>query len=129
MDPRIGRVEPLLLGSGDWRGARGGGTSITLVGIAPRPDGLGLSKAVPPEERALLQEPGAVLVDEGDLDKLVTDIGQRAEINGHLIRWWAPPATCAPWGASMWWPPWARRGCWTQPRRLRQRDLLSRQGA
>lgn len=86
MDPRIGRVEPLLLGSGDWRGARGGGTSITLVGIAPRPDGLGLSRAVPPEERALLQEPGAVLVDEGDLDKLVTDIGQRAEINGHLIR-------------------------------------------
>lgn len=86
MDPRIGRVEALLLGSGDWRGARGGGTSVTLVGIAPRLDGLGLMRAVPPEVRALLQEPGAVLVDESDLDKLVTDVGQKAEINGHLVR-------------------------------------------
>ncbi|MQT14847.1 ABC transporter permease [Segnochrobactrum spirostomi] len=86
MDPRIGRVEPLLLGNGDWRGARGGGTSVTLVGISPRIDGLGLMNAVPPDLRALLQEPGAVLVDESDLDKLVTDVGQKAEINGHLVR-------------------------------------------
>lgn len=86
MDRRIGRVEALLLGNGDWRGARGGGTSVTLVGISPRFDGLGLKKAVPPDVRALLQEPGAVLVDESDLDKLVTDVGQKAEINGHLVR-------------------------------------------
>lgn len=86
MDPRIARVEALLLGTGDWRGARGGGTSVTLVGIDPRLDGVGLSKAVAPQVRALLQEPGAVLVDETDLDKLATDVGQKAEINGHLVR-------------------------------------------
>lgn len=86
MDPRIGRVEALLLGNGDWRGARGGGTSVSLVGIDARFDGLGLAKSVPPDMRALLQEPGAVLVDETDLGKLSTDIGHTAEINGHLVR-------------------------------------------
>ncbi|HQS09146.1 MAG: ABC transporter permease [Rhizobiales bacterium 24-66-13] len=86
VDPRIARVEPLLLGSGDWRGPRGGGVSVTLIGIDTRPDGLGLAEAMPRSERALLTEPATVLVDAADLDKLGTAIGAAAEINGQRVR-------------------------------------------
>ncbi|WP_296581840.1 ABC transporter permease [Xanthobacter sp.] len=86
VDPRILRVEPLLLGSGDWRGPRGGGVSVTLIGIDTRPDGLGLAEAMPRSERALLTEPATVLVDAADLDKLGTAIGTAAEINGQRMR-------------------------------------------
>lgn len=85
-DPRIERVEPLLMGTGDWRGLRGGGISVTLIGIDTRRDGLGLALAVPPGMRARLDEPASVLVDEGDLDKLATAIGRAAEINGQRVR-------------------------------------------
>ncbi|NMN58965.1 putative ABC transport system permease protein [Xanthobacter sp. SG618] len=87
VDPRVLRVEPLLLGSGDWRGPRGGGgVSVTLIGIDTRPDGLGLAKAMPRSGRALLTEPATVLVDVADLDKLGTAIGGAAEINGQRVR-------------------------------------------
>ncbi|OYX68563.1 MAG: ABC transporter permease [Rhizobiales bacterium 32-66-11] len=86
VDPRILRVEPLLLGSGDWRGPRGGGVSVTLIGIDTRPDGLGLAEAMRHSERALLTEPATVLVDAADLDKLGTAIGAAAEINGQRVR-------------------------------------------
>lgn len=86
VDPRILRVEPLLLGSGDWRGPRGGGVSVTLIGIDTRPDGLGLAEAMPRSGRALLTEPATVLVDAADLDKLGTAIGGAAEINGQRVR-------------------------------------------
>lgn len=86
VDPRVRRVEPFLMGTGDWRGSRGGGVSVTLIGIEPRPDALGLARSVPPAERALLEEPATILVDDGDLDKLATTIGGTAEINGHRVR-------------------------------------------
>lgn len=86
VEPRITRVEPFLLGNGDWRGQRGGGQSVTLLGIDTRPDGLGLAKSVPSAARQRLDEFATVLVDEGDLDKLNTQVGGRAEINGNSVR-------------------------------------------
>ncbi|MEW9309979.1 FtsX-like permease family protein [Labrys neptuniae] len=86
VQPRITRVESLLLGSGDWRGQRGGGQSVTLLGIDTRPDGLGLAKSVLPVERKLLDEPATVVVDERDLEKLNTQVGGTAEINGNSVR-------------------------------------------
>lgn len=53
-----------------------------MVGIDPRPEGLGLAAAVSASQRRLLQEPGSVLVEAADLDKLGTAVGQTAEING-----------------------------------------------
>ncbi|MBS7706251.1 ABC transporter permease [Chelatococcus asaccharovorans] len=86
VDPRVVRVEPFLMGTGDWRGPRGGGISVTLLGIDTRPDGLGLAKALSPGTRALLEEPATVLVDAGDRDKLATAVGEAAEINGQRVR-------------------------------------------
>ncbi|MEN5084392.1 ABC transporter permease [Bosea sp. TWI1241] len=86
VDPRVLRIEPLLMGSGDWRGLRGGGVSVTLIGVDARPDGLGLAEAMPRAVRVLLEEPATVLVDDGDLGKLATAIGGTAEINGQRVR-------------------------------------------
>lgn len=86
VDPRVQRVEPFLIGSGDWCGPRGGGVSVTLIGVDARPDGLGLAEAMPRAVRVLLEEPATVLVDEGDLGKLATAIGGTAEINGQRVR-------------------------------------------
>ena len=86
IDPRVRRVEPFLMGTGDWRGSRSGGVSVTLIGIEARPDALGLARAVPAAMRSLLEEAGTVLVDEADLDKLATTTGGVAEINGHRVR-------------------------------------------
>lgn len=85
-DPLVGRVEPFLMGTGDWRGRRGGGISVTLLGVDTRRDGLALAKAMSPAARALLEEPATVLVDAGDRDKLATAIGEAAEINGQRVR-------------------------------------------
>lgn len=85
MEPNISHVERFLLGSGDWRGARGGGTSINIVGIDARPRSIGLSTVVPPAMRNLLQQPGTALVDATDRHKLAVDVGDTAEVNGRRI--------------------------------------------
>ncbi|MCE3543968.1 hypothetical protein LXJ56_27715, partial [Escherichia coli] len=85
MEPNISHVERFLLGSGDWRGARGGGTSINIVGIDARPRSIGLSTVVPPAMRNLLQQPGTALVDATDRHKLAIDVGDTAEVNGRRI--------------------------------------------
>jgi putative ABC transport system permease protein len=86
IEPNISSIEPLLLGSGDWRGLRGGGTGVNIVGIDAKAGGLALARVVPPAMRNLLQEPGTALVDATDKHKLAIDVGGSAEINGHRVR-------------------------------------------
>lgn len=86
MDREVARVEPFVWIGGDWRGAHGtGGVSVFVSGIDPRPRGLLFAKALPSRLRALLAEPGAVVVDRADLDKLGVGIGGSATINGHRV--------------------------------------------
>jgi len=82
----IQSVERVLMGFGDWRRNDGAIISVYLVGIDPRPDGMMLAKAIPPELRSLLQEPDAALVDEADAGKLGARIGAVAEINGWRVK-------------------------------------------
>ena len=84
-EPGITRIEPFLLGSGDWRGA-GGGVSVTVVGIDTSPEGLGLARIVPSRLLNALNEPGTILVDAGDSGKLSIKAGETAEINGQTVR-------------------------------------------
>lgn len=85
-EPAISHVEPLLLGSGDWRGIHGGGgVSVTVVGIDAQSDSVGLARVVPPNLRNGLREPAAVVVDAADSDKLSIGTGDLAEVNGHTV--------------------------------------------
>ena len=87
MDPAVTRVEPYEWVDGDWRGAGNtGGMSVFVSGIDPAADGLMFSKVLPPELRARLTEPDAVIVDRADIGKLGVALGRTATINGHRVR-------------------------------------------
>lgn len=86
-DPAVQRVEPFAWVDGDWRGpADKGGVSVFVSGIDPRPDGMMFARVLTPRERALLDEPGGVIVDAADLPKLGVQVGAQALINGQLVR-------------------------------------------
>ena len=86
-DPAVQRVEPFAWVAGDWRGpADTGGVSVFVSGIDPRPDGMMFAKVLTRQQRALLREPGGVIVDAADLPKLGVRIGAQALINGQLVR-------------------------------------------
>lgn len=85
-DPRIAQVEPFYWGSGEWRTSRHGMVNVYIVGLDPTPGSMVLSDVLPPDLRAALSEPDAVLVDRADLGKLETGVGGLAEINGRRVR-------------------------------------------
>lgn len=87
MDPAVLRVEPFRWVDGDWRGpADKGGVSVFVSGIDTRPDAMMFADVLAPELRARLDEPGGVVVDRADLDKLGLALGGRAVINGQRVR-------------------------------------------
>lgn len=83
------RLEPFRWVSADWRGpGRQGEESVFVSGIEPRAGGLIFSRALSPEMRRLLLEPGAVIVDRADLTKLGINVGGYGRVNGmrvHLV--------------------------------------------
>ncbi len=86
-EPLVSHIEPLLIGSGDWRAPRGnGGISVTVLGIDTQAGNVGLARVIPAGLRDLLREPGAVVVDASDSGKLSTKPGDLAEVNGHTVR-------------------------------------------
>jgi putative ABC transport system permease protein len=86
MQPEVRRVEPFLWGSGEWRTEHQGMVNVYIVGIDPAAQAMALAGALSPEARTALAEPGAVLIDGSDENKLESGVGQTAEINGHRIR-------------------------------------------
>ena len=87
MDPAVVQVEPFQWLDGDWRGpAERGSVSVFVSGIDPNPNGLMFSHVLGPTDRALLNEPDAVIVDAADLSKLGLDIGGTAFLNGHRVK-------------------------------------------
>lgn len=87
MDPAVVQVEPFQWLDGDWRGpAERGSVSVFVSGIEPAPNGMMFSHVLGLEDRARLNEPGAVIVDAADLPKLGLDIGGTAFLNGHRVK-------------------------------------------
>ena len=88
-DPRVGRIEPFIWVSADWHGPAGRGEqSVFVSGIDPGSNGLIFARALAPDTRRLLFEPGTVIVDRADLDKLGVPVGAYGSINGkrvHLV--------------------------------------------
>ncbi|MDO1584890.1 ABC transporter permease [Rhizobium oryzicola] len=81
----VSHTEPLLIGSGDWRAAQGGGVSVTIIGIESAADAKGLDRVIPRALRNLLSAPGAIAIDAADAGKLSVKLGDRAEINGRAV--------------------------------------------
>lgn len=85
----ITQVEPFRWVSGNWWAQNGHGEeSVFVSGINPAQNGLLFARALPPALRARLREPGSVIADRADLDKLGTTLGGFGIVNGrrvHLI--------------------------------------------
>lgn len=86
MQSGVGRVEPFLWGSGEWRTTSHGMVNVYLVGVDTRPGAMALSSVLEPELRAALEAPDSVVIDAADLRKLQTHVGGTAEINGRRVR-------------------------------------------
>src|SRR5262245_315737 len=85
--PEVERVEIYLQGFAYWS-RRDGGTELCMViGSRLGENSLGAVDRLTPDLRALLTEPGAVVIDESDKSRLgVKEIGDVAEISGQHVR-------------------------------------------
>jgi putative ABC transport system permease protein len=83
----VERAEPLLMGFSYWGKPDGGFELCLTVGSRLGDDALGSMEELTPELRNRLTEPGSIVVDEGELDRLgIRGIGSVAEIAGHRVR-------------------------------------------
>jgi putative ABC transport system permease protein len=85
--PEVACCEPVLQGFCNWA-RRGGGSELCMVvGSRLGPDSLGAVRELTPELRARLTEPGSVVVDESDLERLgVRGVGDVAEVSDRRVR-------------------------------------------
>ena len=85
--PEVERCEIFMEGFANWVKPTGGGELALVIGSRLAPGSLGLVDELSPEHRALISEPGAVVVDEGEFGRLgIKRIGDTAEVNGHKVR-------------------------------------------
>jgi putative ABC transport system permease protein len=84
--PAVVAVEPFHLGFGDWRRDDGVAVSATINAIDTHPNALAFGNLLTAEQRRLLDEPDAVIIDRSDQKKLGTSLGNVAEINGKRVR-------------------------------------------
>jgi putative ABC transport system permease protein len=85
--PEVERSEVFLQGFMHWTKPHGGSELCIVVGMRLGPDALGALREIGPELRARLAEPGAILVDQGELDRLgIRGVGDTGEITSQRVR-------------------------------------------
>lgn len=82
----VRQVEHMQFSGGDWRTPSGAVLTAFVIGIDTRPDALGMARMLTREQRALLDEPDAILIGEADTGKLEVAVGDTAEIAGKRVR-------------------------------------------
>jgi putative ABC transport system permease protein len=86
-EPGLAHTESYLYGFSYWRKPRGGAEVCCVIGSRLERGALGAVSDLTPGMRALLKEPGAVVVDESELDRLgVSGVGGIAELAGRRVR-------------------------------------------
>lgn len=89
MDPDVVDVEPYEWVDGDWRAqaSDSGSVSVYLSGVSVSDGAMMFDQLLSADMRARLREPGAVIVDEADLQTLGLNRDvSRAWINGNPVR-------------------------------------------
>src|SRR6267142_3338688 len=85
--PEIEALEIYLQGFAYWTKPNGGNELCIVIGSRLGDDALGAVRELTPELRARLTEPGAIVVDESELERLgVERVGDSAEISGQRVR-------------------------------------------
>jgi putative ABC transport system permease protein len=85
--PEVARAELCLQGFTYWGKPTGGTELCCIIGSRLEDGALGLLRELTPDLRTRLTEPGAVVVDEGELSRLgLKGVGDIAEVSGHRVR-------------------------------------------
>jgi putative ABC transport system permease protein len=83
----VEQPESYIQGFTYWTKAEGGSQLCMIVGARLDDDSLGLTRVLPRDLREKLSEPGTVVVDRSDMDRLgIAKIGDRGEIFGKKVR-------------------------------------------
>jgi putative ABC transport system permease protein len=87
IQPEVEKSELYLQGFSYWGNPKGGTELCCVIGARLEADSLGAIEALTPELRRRLSEPGSVVVDDGELERLgINGVGSTAEIAGHHVR-------------------------------------------
>jgi putative ABC transport system permease protein len=87
MDPAVSTTDDCILAFCFWKNPELGNVLVMLVGANVGEGSLGPVNFLSPEQRVLLTEEGAVVIDRGDRLRLgITQLGQRGEIFGRQVR-------------------------------------------
>lgn len=86
--PEVEDVEDYLYEFNYWHKPTGGAAHCCIIGMRLERGSLGVVNDLTPEMRTLLTEPGAIVVDETELERLglLHGIGDTAEVAGHKVR-------------------------------------------
>jgi putative ABC transport system permease protein len=85
--PGVERCEEFLQGFMHWTKPNGGSELCVVIGLRLGEDSLGALRELTPALRARLAEPGAIIVDESELDRLgIRGVGDVAEITSQRVR-------------------------------------------
>jgi len=86
-DRRVKQIEPYYQSFGNWTKPDGGSDLCIVIGGNLNEGNIGAIAELSPETRVLLTQPGAVVVDEGELSRLgVKGLGDKAEINKQSVQ-------------------------------------------
>jgi putative ABC transport system permease protein len=86
-DSRVKFVEDYYQAFGSWTKPNGASSLCMVIGSNLNDDNLGALEQLTPEMWVLLTQPGSIVVDESDLDRLgVKGVGDKAEINKHTVQ-------------------------------------------
>jgi putative ABC transport system permease protein len=87
MQPGVTATDEFIQTYGVWQKEGLGSSMIVVLGVNVGPSSLGPVRQLSQEQRALLSEEGAVVVDRGDLPRLgVKGVDDTAEIAGRQVR-------------------------------------------
>src|SRR5438552_6643245 len=87
MQPEVEEAEVFLQGFSYWGNPAGGTELCCIIGTRLTGETLGALTELTPALRDRLAEPGAVVVDESELDRLgIKAVGDFAEITGRRVR-------------------------------------------
>src|SRR5262245_11112275 len=85
--PEVTKCEAYLQGFAYWAKTSGGTELCMVIGSKLEEGSLGVVNKLTPEMRSLLTEPGAIIIDESDKDRLgVKEVGDVAEVSSHRVR-------------------------------------------
>ena len=86
-DPRVEKAEAYYENFATWTKPNGGSDLCIVIGSDLNDNNLGSVRELTPEMRVALTQPGSVVVDESELERLdVKRIGDKAEINRQKVQ-------------------------------------------